>query len=775
MTLAAPALLGRASLAPDTFLDNDRLYATVGSPPVPRVGDFTPIVVDLPRDLAVARGLAQGRLDLWNPLAGCGAPLWAEQGGPFFPLKAPFYLAPSRRTYDLFLTLRLVLAALGAYLLARRRGLAPIAAIAAGAIFEMSGAMVAQLSFGNSSATCVLPWALLGSEVIARDRTPKAAAGAAVALGLAGNGGHPTLILLVFIAFAAAIGGHAAAAWRSPRIMLAITAWGGVAVLIGLALAAPALLPLGELAGLSSTYKDRHIGKVVWDTALWRYRGTLPIALFAPHVLALIGDRIESVHAFAPVLGVLGILLAGTGLASGAIDAALASVALLGVVLATMPPGLTWVHDLPALRLVMPTYAWPLVALPLAQAAGAGLVALGSPGGRRAASIGVIVVWAGLLSLWPAADLNSYFNYATVLRAALARREGIIRLVVPPMLALLVASAGRLMRHGRSSRRYAVGVAVLAVLEELLVLAPRAHQQPSAALVGPPSPAVRWLQASLAAHDARFAGVPYTVGYPMTPMLFGLPDVRGVAALPIRRLQLYRDAMAPGAWDFTIQDAPFARSPLLDLAAVRYVVVPSPPSPKLRLNDDAEAIPVYGDSRVSIYQNRAALPRVRIAHKAATVTDAQAAQTWLKQFAGSAAHAAALGLDDSVVLEPDAEGRSPPTSSGARSPQEEVRIQDQPDPDRLVLSARLESPGFVVIADTYYPGWDARVDGSSASLFPADLLFRAVFVPAGEHTLVLRYRPPSFRYGIAVFVFGCLACIGLLWAKSSRKDDPVVR
>ena len=65
-----------------------------------------------------------------------------------------------------------------------------------------------------------------------------------------------------------------------------------------------------------------------------------------------------------------------------------------------------------------------------------------------------------------------------------------------------------------------------------------------------------------------------------------------------------------------------------------------------------------------------------------------------------------------------------------------VRLISEPDPQSMVLETNLYKPGFVVIADTFFPGWSAKVDGVSASLHPANLLFRAVRVPEGRHILV---------------------------------------
>jgi hypothetical protein len=88
------------------------------------------------------------------------------------------------------------------------------------------------------------------------------------------------------------------------------------------------------------------------------------------------------------------------------------------------------------------------------------------------------------------------------------------------------------------------------------------------------------------------------------------------------------------------------------------------------------------------------------------------------------------------------------------------------EPQRIELEARLESPGFVILADTFYPGWRLEIDGKPATIHRANRLMRGAAVTAGIHRLVYRYDPLSFRIGlgmsgVGVFVLGIVAWRGL--------------
>jgi uncharacterized membrane protein YfhO len=86
-----------------------------------------------------------------------------------------------------------------------------------------------------------------------------------------------------------------------------------------------------------------------------------------------------------------------------------------------------------------------------------------------------------------------------------------------------------------------------------------------------------------------------------------------------------------------------------------------------------------------------------------------------------------------------------------------VTVTRDDDPQRVELTAVLETPGLVVVADVFYPGWTLTVDGRPAPILRTNRAMRGVALPAGTHQLVFRYEPWSFRIGIGLSLLGLLA------------------
>ena len=94
------------------------------------------------------------------------------------------------------------------------------------------------------------------------------------------------------------------------------------------------------------------------------------------------------------------------------------------------------------------------------------------------------------------------------------------------------------------------------------------------------------------------------------------------------------------------------------------------------------------------------------------------------------------------------------------------------DRDEVVsLRAEARQAGYLVLDDSYYPGWHATVDGRPAKILAANGNFRAVALPPGVHTVDFRYAPVSFRVGAILSVLtaaGLVLALALLLIRRRR-------
>jgi uncharacterized membrane protein YfhO len=82
------------------------------------------------------------------------------------------------------------------------------------------------------------------------------------------------------------------------------------------------------------------------------------------------------------------------------------------------------------------------------------------------------------------------------------------------------------------------------------------------------------------------------------------------------------------------------------------------------------------------------------------------------------------------------------------------------------IDIRVHTPTnrVLLITDTYDPGWKATVDGEPVEIIPANLAFRAVAVPAGEHLVRLHFTHGGLRTGRWLMCLGLAILLALIVA-----------
>ena len=98
---------------------------------------------------------------------------------------------------------------------------------------------------------------------------------------------------------------------------------------------------------------------------------------------------------------------------------------------------------------------------------------------------------------------------------------------------------------------------------------------------------------------------------------------------------------------------------------------------------------------------------------------------------------------------------------GEQLTDEQVQIVEY-KPQRVVVSVRASEPGYLLLSDSWYPGWIARVDGVETPIQRGDYIFRAVQVSAGTHKIEFEYQPTSLYIGGLISVLAALILFSIV-------------
>jgi hypothetical protein len=156
----------------------------------------------------------------------------------------------------------------------------------------------------------------------------------------------------------------------------------------------------------------------------------------------------------------------------------------------------------------------------------------------------------------------------------------------------------------------------------------------------------------------------------------------------------------------------------------------------------------YESDTTLVVENLAARPRAFLASRAVAVAPDDWSLTRLTD--------TSIDLRTTVLLERPitTPGDGGTVLEGAPIGPDERAEVVRYEPDRAVIQVHANETRYLVLTDSFYPGWKVWIDGRPVDVEQANYLFRAVAVPPGEHTVEWRYQPTSLLLGAVLSAAG---------------------
>jgi hypothetical protein len=681
-----------------------------------------------------------GQLPLWNSLVGSGAPLAANlQTGAFYPLNFLHLLLPTEQAMGYTAILHVMLAGLFMYAYLRSVQLSPLAALIGALAFELNGFLIARAGFFSviAAAPWLAAWLWRAEELHLAIRNPHSAIRnslwLALVVGLGILAGHAQIAVysLAFVSlyFVWRIFSNRTSLHLSiPRSLILFT----LAVLLGLALAAVQLLPAAELTRESQRAGGLDYTKIMTHS-FWPLR---LLTLFSPDFFGNPAQNnfwgYDNYWENAAYIGLIPLLLALSAIwnrvrrrpSPGPIGF-LATTAIVSLVLAFgwfTPIYPLLFNTVPGFDLFQGPARWLIITIvALCALAGFGMQHLIDRGVSRKACtrlilLGLALSLAGLAASFVLKGRVETFGPATLrlgalfilagwlFRSDLRKPQWIAALVTIVALDLITAHFALNPTLPREIYRAANPTATAITVDGSIGRVFTFAQDEEAIKFG------KYLAHETPAGQRQFDGfgssdVDYWLGeraalLPNAAMIDGVPSANNFDSLIVGRYQALLDRVEALPLDQAL--------PILSRMHIGYLVSPR------ELN-----LPIVTRTPdVTFYRNDQVLPRAWIAPASAD-----------------------LQVVSEIVPESAVQSL---TDSG----------------NAVTIRASSPQAGWLILSDTFYPGWQATIDGAPVDIRLANEVFRAIDFPGGDHTIEFRYEPRSVVIGLIVSLTS-LAIIGV--------------
>ncbi|GFE62125.1 YfhO family protein [Geobacter sp. AOG2] len=705
----------------------------------------------------------EGHIPLWNPYIFTGQPLVANaQSSLFYPPNLLLRILSPGKVATIRVIFNLLFAGFFTFLFCRALNISNKGSLVSAITFAFSGPTIVWVGFPLANVLVCLPFLMWAGEKILLHRSLFRTAMLGAGMGLALLGGHPETTFQILAIFSLYFLARVVFLKSSLQIKGGLLGSFLLAVMLGAVISGIQLLPFLDFMRQSSTFarggRGGGMAGNLFYSPEWVANLTTAITFICPNFFGNPLDHsyiwpftnFQNYNEQSVYFGLVPLALAGGALFTDSKRLPL----LIITVLSIFCIGVAWhlpcfeaISHLPVFSMApSKRFRLPFVFL-AAVMAGFGydilLNRMRSGQGEKKQSYSPLAIpFATILffiliialKVSVANDIPPGTFGQKILDSVFAFRQW--RTYLPLAIAVALSLGYLFSQHFVRVSRLFPGALIALTAFELCALGWDYNPVVKEADILPAAPAVELLK--------KWDREPYRIlttdgyFYPNYGAAYGIADVAGYDA-PV--YQSFSDLyLAQGGRSFGEQidsrqqwDPSW---PLVNFLNVKYVISPRDlPPDKFKL--------LFENRYFAIYENLHVLPRVFMVYDSEVVSDRTAM------------------LDKMLTQKIDFRGKvfldEPPQARLVAVPGAPAKYsvkQARNTTDEVDLTVSSDRPGILVMSDLYTPDWHARVDGNEVKLYRANYAYRAVLVPAGQHTVSFRYLPKSYVIGVAMTMCG---------------------